>query len=163
MVALIRDLIANIANNLILEILGERFSQYLGFKGISQKKLSELSCVSESTVSRFCKGGVIASDKLLKMIKACDDLSLEWFFYGTGEMIRTRDNYVTNNYGVFSGSDIVTDDSVLVKNSQGVRVNPAGKSLLNSLADKDRIIAEKDRIISERDETIKQLISKLLA
>lgn len=97
------------------------------------------------------------------MIQACDDLSLEWFFYGTGEMIRTRDSYVTNNYGVFSGSDIVTDDSVLVKNSQGVRVNPAGnKSLLNALVDKDRIIVEKDRIISERDETIKQLISKLL-
>ena len=140
----------------------DRFVKYLRFKDITQKKLSELSSVTESAISRFCKGGNISSDKFLKLLQCCEDLSLEWLFYGTGEMIRSCNNSITNNYGAFSGSDIVTDDSVLVKNSKDVRVNtPKDKSYINLIAQKDRIIAEKDRIISERDKTIQHLYSLL--
>ena len=140
----------------------DRFVKYLRFKDITQKKLSELSSVTESTISRFCKGGNISSDKFLKLLQCCDDLSLEWLFYGTGEMIRSCGNNITNNYGAFSGSDIVTDDSVLVKNSKDVRVNkPKDKSFMIAISEKDRIIAEKDRIISERDKTIQHLYSLL--
>ena len=68
--------------------MNARFVQYLGFKGMSQSELSELSCVPKSTVSRFCAGHAIGSDKLLKMLQVCDDLSLEWLMYNTGDMIR---------------------------------------------------------------------------
>ena len=65
--------------------MNERFLRYLRFKKLSQKKLCELSSVPQATVSRFCNGNGIMSDALLKMLQVCDDLSLEWFFYGTGE------------------------------------------------------------------------------
>ena len=139
--------------------MNERFLRYLRFKKLSQKKLCELSSVPQATVSRFCNGNAIMSDALLRLLQVCDDLSLEWFFYGTGEMIRSRcGNSVTNNYGAYAGADVVNDKGVLVKDSRGVRVSPAGDiELMGIIAEKDRIILQKDTLISERDRTISEL------
>lgn len=126
----------------------ERFLQYLRKKNISQSKLSELSGVSSATVSRFCGGAAIGSDKLLRLIQCCDDLSLEWFFYGTGTMIRSAGS-VTYNNGAFAGS--TSRDSVMVSDSAGAQVRAGSPSELLSL------LAEKDRVISERDRTITEL------
>ena len=143
----------------------DRFVQYLRKKKLTQKKICELSLVAQATVSRFCSGSPISSDRLLRLLQICDDLSLEWLFFGTGTMIRSRENNMTVNFGQYAGSDVVMDDGVMVKDSHGVRVNrPVNKDYLALIAEKDRIIAqkdgviaEKDTVISERDETIREL------
>lgn len=129
-----------------------RFVVYLKSKGLSQKEISELSCVSAATVSRFCSGSPISSDKLLRLLQVCDDLSLEWLFFGTGDMVRSRscDSY-TFNMGSFSGSDISHDHSVNIRSSPGAQVGALSR------ADVDLLLAEKDRVISERDATIGRL------
>ena len=132
-------------------MMHKRFSQYLRLKGVSYRSLAELSCVSLSSISRFCTGTPISSDKLLKLLQCCDDLSLEWLFYGTGEMIRAGKNNNTFNVGAFAGSEISSGDSVFVKNATGVHVERGESRTLLEL------VAEKDRIISERDATITEL------
>lgn len=129
-----------------------RFVVYLKSKGLSQKEISELSCVSAATVSRFCSGSPISSDKLLRLLQVCDDLSLEWLFFGTGDMVRSRscDSY-TFNMGSFSGSDISHDHSVNIRSSSGAQVGALSRK------DVDLLLAEKDRVISERDATIGRL------
>lgn len=133
----------------------KRFSQYLRLKGVSYRSLAELSCVSLSSISRFCTGTPISSDKLLKLLQCCDDLSLEWLFYGSGDMLRAGKNNMYN-VGAFAGSEISSGDSVFVKNASGVHVERGESRTLLEL------IAEKDRIISERDATITEL-HRLLA
>ena len=71
--------------------VGERFSLYLRILRISQKRISQLSGVPESTVSRFCLGRPIASDNLQKLLLVSDDLSLEWLFMGRGYPIIVND------------------------------------------------------------------------
>lgn len=129
-----------------------RFVVYLKSKGLSQKEISELSCVSASTVSRFCSGSPISSDKLLRLLQVCDDLSLDWLFFGTGDMVRSRtcDSY-SFNMGSFSGSDISHDHSVNIRSSPGAQVGALSRM------DVDLLLAEKDRVISERDATIGKL------
>lgn len=129
-----------------------RFVVYLKSKGLSQKEISELSCVSAATVSRFCSGSPITSDKLLRLLQVCDDLSLDWLFFGTGDMVRSRtcDSY-TFNMGSFSGSDISHDHSVNIRSSPGAQVGALSRM------DVDLLLAEKDRVISERDATIGKL------
>ena len=137
--------------------MNERFLQYIRLKNISQNKLSELSGVSVSTISRFCNGGVISSDKLLRLLQVCDDLSLDWLFYGSGSMIR-RGESVNINMGPLAGADVATGDVTVVKNSSGVSMDKTmDRQLFLRIADKDRIITEKDKTISERDATIREL------
>lgn len=140
--------------------LGTRFSEYLKFKGVTQKRISQLSRVSESLVSRFCSGGAISSDKLQRILQACDDLSLEWLFFGSGEMIRGHRGDVTNNYGKYAGADIVRDKGVVLKNAGGIHVE-SNEIFRQLLSEKDRIILEKDKVISERDQSIRELIGML--
>ena len=63
----------------------------------------------------FCSGGAITSDRLQRILHVCDDLSLEWFFFGTGDMFRSRGGDTTYNYGKYAGADIVRDKGVMVK------------------------------------------------
>lgn len=138
----------------------ERFLQYLRFKKMSRRSMSLLSGVSASNLSRFCNGNSILSDNLLKLLQVCDDLSLEWFFYGTGSMIRSREN-INNYYGRYVGGDVVSDGSLQIKNSSAVKVSGRlDTDLEKIIIEKDRIILQKDRIISDRDETIRRLLDK---
>lgn len=143
--------------------MNERFSLYLRIKKISQRKLARLSCVQPSAVSRFCNGGAISSDKLLQMLQACDDLSLEWLFYGTGDMLRSCGNQTTINMGAYAGADVVGEGGVQVKNANGVSVRQGSDRRYDEIIlQKDKVIAEKDRIILEKDETIKELLERIL-
>ena len=143
--------------------MNERFSTYLHFKRLSQKRLSELSSVGQAVISRFCNGNAITSDKLLRLLQVCDDLSLEWLFYGSGEMIRSCPSQTTINMGAFAGADVVGDGGVQVKNANGVNVSQGpDKRYLDIISDKDKIISEKDRIIMEKDAVIQQLLKRLV-
>lgn len=138
--------------------MGSRFLEYLRIKGLSQKKICQLSSVSESLLSRFCSGGAITSDRLQRILHVCDDLSLEWFFFGTGDMFRSRGGDTTYNYGKYAGADIVRDKGVMVKSDNvHLGTNPSD----DLISEKDRIILEKDKIISERDKTIGELLKML--
>ncbi|MBR1637407.1 MAG: helix-turn-helix transcriptional regulator [Bacteroidales bacterium] len=125
----------------------KRFFEYLTAKGLTAQKISELSCVSKSTVSRFCAGRAIGSDNLLRILQVCDDLSLEWFFYGTGQMLRGRDG-ITMNMGQYAGAEVASENGVIVKDSTNVKVRTS-YDLHELLAEKDRIIMKKDSLIME--------------
>ena len=138
-----------------------RFLQYLRVKGISQRSLSESSHVSASTVSRFCAGQPIGSDKLFSLLQVCDDLSLEWLFFGIGEMFRGKDSGSVN-IGQFAGSDMSSDHSVRVINSRGARVvTPKNRDcdLLELLQEKDAVISDRDQTISRLHEVIVSLMA----
>ena len=140
----------------------QRFVQYLRAKKLSQRELSKLSCVNVATISRFCSGTPISSSNLLKMLQVCDDLSLEWFFYGSGDMIRFRGG-VVNNYGTFAGTDMGKFNDISLKGSGNRFYMDKGlDSLMAAVAEKDRIIQEKDRVISDRDATIRDLLQRLV-
>ncbi len=142
--------------------MGDRFSEYLRFKGFSQKKVSDLSSVSESTVSRFCSGGIISSDNLVRLLKVCPDLSPDWLLLGVGLMIRCGQGEMKVNSGPFAGDEVVSDKSILVKNARDVMVSHGvDEYYLNLLAEKERIIHDKDVTISERDATICELLHAL--
>lgn len=143
--------------------MNERFLQYIRLKGLSQRRLSDLSCVSVSTISRFCSGGTISSDKLQKLLQVCDDLSLEWLFFDSGSMMRSRGG-MTVNMGAYAGADVLNDESVTVRDSSGVHVERSASGVRSeALAAKDAVIAERDRVISERDATIGRLQELLLS
>ena len=146
--------------------MNSRFVRYLGFKGLTQSELSDLSGVPKSTVSRFCAGQPVGSDKLLRMLQVCDDLSLEWLMFNTGDMLRSCEGniHIVNNNGAYSGSDIAKDNSNIIKNSSGVSVGgfSEGRELLDMILEKDKLIAGKDEVISERDRTISLLQQMLL-
>ena len=140
-----------------------RFVRYIGFKGLSQARLSELSCVPRSTVSRFCSGSPVSSDKLLRMLQVCDDLSLEWLFFGSGEMIR-RSEGVTMNVGAFAGADVASGNGTVVKNSNGVNIGMGdSENLMRLLYEKDVVIAGKDKTIIEKDALIERLYRRISA
>ena len=115
--------------------MNKRLLQYMRIKGISQRALSARSGVNIATVSRFCNGSCIGSDNLCRLLKACDDLSLEWILRGEGEMLKSAPGPV----------------AAPEKN------NP----VMDALAEKDRVISERDRAISERDQTILDLLGML--
>lgn len=133
--------------------MNKRFFEYLRVKKVSQRSLSKLTGIAPSVISRFCSGNSISSDKLQRLVQACEDLSLEWLFYGNGEMIRTHGDTITYNTGKYAGSDVVQDGGVMVKGSKHVSVSPGGEISPDCKA-KDDIIAERDRTISERDAVI---------
>ena len=142
--------------------MGGRFSEYLRFKGFSQKKVSDLSSVSEATVSRFCSGGIISSDNLVRLLKVCPDLSPDWLLLGVGSMIRSGQGETKVNSGPFAGDEVVSDKSILVKNARDVMVSHGvDEYYLNLLGEKERIIHDKDVTISERDATICELLHAL--
>ena len=143
--------------------MGERFFVYLRSKGLSQRKVSDLSRVAMSTVSRFCSGASISSDSLLRLISVCDDLSLDWLFYSTGEMIRSRDGNTTMNFGTYAGADVVQGSKFSVKDSTDVRVgsHSFGVDLVQVVTERDRSIARLNEVISERDRTISGLYDRL--
>lgn len=129
-----------------------RFKQYLAVRGLSQRGLSRMAGVGASTVSRLCLGEPILTDSFLRILSVCRDLSLEWLFYGCGDMFSSGN----------AGTGAVTGpskESVVVNNSHGVNVsgNLSDRTLLEVLAHRDRTITERDRVITELDEAILHL------
>jgi len=131
-----------------------RLVEYLSFKGLTQARLAELAGISSATVSRFCSGKPISSDNLLRILRVCDDLSLRWFFFGTGEMI-FKGAGVTVNMGAGSAADFASGDGVMIKNSKGVNVGRGHDQRIYEL------LLEKEKLISERDAVISRLFEKL--
>lgn len=116
--------------------------------------------ISTSVISRFCAGGNMSSEKLLRLLQACDDLSLEWFFYGSGEMIRSHGNTITYNTGKYAGADVAKDGGVLVRDSEKVSVNvrPDWEKIVS---ERDRTISQRDAVIAEKDAIIRDLLDRL--
>jgi transcriptional regulator with XRE-family HTH domain len=142
--------------------MNDRFALYVKRKKLTLKGLSELSGVSLSTIGRFCNGGIINSDNLLRLLHVCDDLSLEWLFFGTGGMFRTHGHITNNNYAAFAGSE-VNNSGIIDVGPDGSKTSPVTESVLR---EKERVISEKDDIIMEKDRVILRLstfISEFLA
>jgi len=112
--------------------INKRVAQYLRLKDITLRQLSAMSGVSGSTISRFCNGGAISSNHLQHILQVCDDLSLDWLFYGKGPMLKSE-----------AGTEAIPGEDTL---------------LMEALAEKDRVISERDKVISERDQTIRELL-----
>ena len=133
-----------------------RFKQYLGVKMISQKDIAMAAGLTEGQVS-------ISLENFRKILFVCQDLSLEYFFYGTGPVIKpscpensgNSINNVTHNY---SGSASLSKMNIHQESgAHGVET----ERLLALISEKDKLISAKDETITKRDETISRL-SKLL-
>lgn len=144
--------------------MNKRFKKYLGLRQITQKEMASLSGVSEMQISRFCNNNIITVKTLLKLLSACDDLSLDYLFFGYGEVLKQKDGDITVNYGSIHNSrnESIGDNSIVVKNSSKNNFPSAEYINLHQLLnEKEKLIAEKDRIISERDATIGRLLASL--
>lgn len=121
--------------------MNKRFKKYLAFSGISQKEIASLSGLSEMQVSRFCSNGAISVDNLVKLLLACDDLNLEYLFFGYGSILKEDK---TTNYIDNSQHGTVGSNSFVMKES-AINTNYAA------------LLLEKDKIISQRDATIQRM------
>lgn len=148
-----------------------RFKQYLRIKVISQKEIAEQAGVSAMLVSRFCKTGSTSLANFCKLLSVCNDLSLDYLFFGVGSILR-EGRGVTVNCGSVSGTfnnNSSGDNSLINQNStvgQDVKAGNISQDNDSSnkdklIMEKDRIIAQKDKIISERDDTITRLTRSL--
>lgn len=139
--------------------MNKRFKKYLALRGITQKEMSTLSGVSEMSISRFCSNDKISVRTLVKLLSACDDLSLDYLFFGYGSILKKTEGHTTN-YGTINNNeqnDIIGDNAYVMKTTT-VNQDTYPRDLIS---EKDRIITECHRIISERDATISQLLEKL--
>lgn len=140
----------------------KRFSEYLRLKNVSFRHLAMLTGINTSVISRFCSGGNISSEKLLRLIEACDDLSLEWLFFGSGRMIRSHGDTITYNNGQYAGADVATKGGVLVRGSDKVSVG-GGNDKDALISERDRTISQRDALIAEKDALIRDLLDRLSA
>lgn len=143
--------------------MNKRFKKYLGLRQITQKEMASLSGVSEMQISRFCNNNIITVKTLLKLLSACDDLSLDYLFFGYGEVLKQKAGDITVNYGsIHNSRNEGAGDKVVVRNSSKNNFPSAECINLHQLLnEKEKLIAEKDRIISERDATIGRLLASL--
>ena len=118
-----------------MDNIGIRLSKYLTAINMNQVTVAELSGNSTATISRFCRGAPINSNKIETIIKALPDMNLEWLFFGNGPM--TKDGNLK--------SDIKEQD------------NP----YMTIIMEKDRQIAARDSTISQRDKVICRLQEQL--
>lgn len=116
--------------------------------------MASLSGLNEMQLSRFCSNNVITVKTLVKLLSACDDLSLDFLFFGYGEIFKSKGN-TTINHG-----DIHNDKSNTISDSAKTKHNP-DTDMLRLLEEKEKLIAEKDRTISERDQTIGRLLQAI--
>jgi len=117
--------------------MNKRFLQYLRVRSISQARLAELSGVSISTISRFCRGGAIGTNNLVLLLKACENLSLDWLFFERGPMLKDAGGPAGGN--LLAGGRILEDRDV-----PGVI-----SELLRATSDRDRVIHDRDATITE--------------
>lgn len=87
--------------------MNTRLSIYLSVKHITQTRLATITGVSKSTLSHFLTGRPITSDKLLRIIQTCEDISLEWLFFGVGTMIKG------DNDGAYLQTQISEKDRII--------------------------------------------------
>lgn len=141
--------------------MNKRFFQYLRVKNVSQRSLSKLTGIATSVISRFCGGNSISTDNLQRLVQVCDDLSLEWLFYGTGQMIRGHGDTITYNNGKYAGSDVVQGGGVMVKGSENVNVSRGDKTKDDIISERDRTISERDSVIAQKDAYILELLKRV--
>ncbi len=139
--------------------MNKRFKKYLGLRQITQKEMASLSGLSEMQISRFCNNNIITVNALLKLLSACDDLSLDFLFFGYGSILKTKNSDVTYNYGNIQNnhSEDISNNSIFTEDSS----QKQKLDFLQILHEKEKLLAEKDRIISERDATISRLLTSL--
>lgn len=146
--------------------MNKRFKKYLGLRQITQKEMASLSGISEMQISRFCNNNIITVKTLLKLLSACDDLSLDYLFFGYGEVLKQKAGDITVNYGSIHNNNNrnegAGDNSIVIKTSSKDNFHSTDSATLHHLLnEKEKLIAEKDRIISERDATIGRLLASL--
>lgn len=145
----------------------KRFKQYLGVKMVTQKQVAKESGISISSMSHFMKTGAISLDNFRKIMQVCQDLSLDYLFYGYGPMMKESSG-ITVNCGTNSGTinnNSPKDNSVAVNNMSGRSKiqfqSELTPELMSLIQEKDHIIMEKDKVITKRDETISVLTGRL--
>ena len=111
------------------------------------KKISSKSCLLYPRLKRWaCRRRFIVKT-LVKLLSACDDLSLDFLFFGYGEIIKSKGNTTINYSDIHNDKRNIIGDTVKTKN------NPDTDML--------RLLEEKDRTISERDQTIGRLLQTI--
>ena len=69
----------------------DRLKEYIDIKGMTVASVERMLGMSNGALSKPIKNHTsIGSDKLENILIFCPDLSLEWLFFGKGEMLQTE-------------------------------------------------------------------------
>ena len=76
--------------------LGERFREYLKYKGLKGKEVAEKSENSVSQITNILQGKVFGCNKLFNILNNYTDLNANWLFTGNGQMLNNGQNTTGN-------------------------------------------------------------------
>ena len=141
----------------------QRLINFLDYKRISKAEFSRKLGVSSSYIGAMRKS--IQPDKVERIAILFPDLNIQWLLTGSGEMINTTSNIISNANGVvISGSNNMPNSSIDNRHyySDSPDVLRAQIELLDErIKEKDAQIKEKDAQIKEKDAQIKSLLDIL--
>lgn len=133
--------------------LGVRFNEYLKYKGLKGKEVSETSSYSPSQISNIIKGKVFGCDKIFNILNIYNDLNANWLFTGNGSMIKKGSKeYLNIEKNTFKDDLNSTDVELLQKDLE------TAKATLES--QKDMIDLQKD-FINKLKEDIQRLNTEI--
>jgi transcriptional regulator with XRE-family HTH domain len=128
--------------------LGNRFLEYLKYKGLKGKDVAEVSKNSASQISNIIKGKVFGCDKLFKILNNYTDLNANWLFTGNGQMINKPQNNTLNSEKTTFKEDLNTNIELLSKQVENVS---------NLLASKQETIETQKELINNLKAEIQRL------
>lgn len=137
-----------------------RFKQYLGIKMLSQKEIARLSGLTENQVSRFCKDGNMTVDNLQKLLQVCNDISLEFLFFGDGDVLKKMSNSTSTES---DSKNMDNKDLQFVPRDTARSMCWALSERDDTIGSRDNALTKRDATISARDETISELNKALIA
>lgn len=112
----------------------EKILLYLDSKGVRKNEVFESIGLAPSNFKGAAKTSALGSDKLVKILTLCPDLSVDWLLFDKGEMIK-RDTEPTLS------SNLTTTNSIEDK-------------LLSMIQEKDSVIREQAEEIGRLREQI---------
>jgi len=103
--------------------VNQRVDEVRVLSGLNQRKFAEMLDIDEATYSKYKKGTLVPGQVILdRIVKSFNFVSVEWLFYGNGEMLKSE-NTITQepiiNYN--KSMDLRTQSELLLTLSQTVR------------------------------------------
>jgi len=124
--------------------LGERFQEYLKYKGLKGIEVAKDSKNSASQISNIIKGKIFGTDKIFKILNTFTDLNANWLFTGKGQMLQKNNIEALNSEKTTIKEDLNSSYELLSKQVENVS---------NLLASKQETIeTQKELIISLKAE-----------
>lgn len=125
--------------------ISDRIRKLLDYKGLTQNELAEMIGLSGTSVGHWINGRNEPKKKALtKIAFLFKDVSETWLFYGQGEMLKPKENFVSERqegYGI---------DSNFIETPLAIKFKDMAaeiESLKKELLSKEELLKAKDEII----------------